>query len=88
MSEKACIKYKQQFFLFSSGEYDEASDVLNDLGYIIKPLMCCEEVSGAVSSLSAGQKYKLLTDHYKPSDNFPFRPVFVAAAINPFSTNR
>ena len=47
----------------SASEYDEATDVvLNDLGCVIKPLMCCEEVSCVVSSLSAGQKYKLLTD--------------------------
>ena len=69
-SERACIVYKQRFFVFSAGEYDKASDVLNDLGYIIKPLMCSEEVSCGVSSLSAGQKFKLLTDH------FPFPRVF------------
>ena len=62
--------------MFSAGEYDEASDVLNNLGYIIKPLMCCEEVSCSVSSLSVGQKYKLLTDHYKASIDVPFPRVF------------
>ena len=56
------MKYKQRFYVFSAGEYDEASDVLNDLGYIIKPLMCCEEVSCAISSLSTGQKYNEATD--------------------------
>ena len=56
LSERACIMYKQRFFVFSAGEYDEASDVLNNLGYSIKPLMCCEEVSCAVSPFSAGQK--------------------------------
>ena len=68
--------YKQDFFVFSVGEYDEASDVLNDFGYIIIPLMCCKEVSCAVSSLNAGQKFKLLTDHDKPSVDFPFPRVF------------
>ena len=73
---------------FSTGEHDqpEASDVLNDLGCIIKPSMCCEEVSHAVSELSAAQKYKLLTDHYKPNADFPFPGVFAVAAIDPFST--
>ena len=65
---------------FSAGEHDElhveASDVLNDLGCVIKPSMRCEEVSRAVSELSAGQKYKLLTDHYKPNADFPFPCVF------------
>ena len=40
----------------STSEYNEATDVvLNDLGCVIKPLMCCEEVSCVVSSFSAGQ---------------------------------
>ena len=74
-SESVSSSYKQRFFVFSAGEYAEVSDVLNDLGYI-KPMMCCEEISCAVCSLSAGQKYKLLTEHYKLSVDFPFPRVF------------
>ena len=76
LSKQNCIKYEQRFFVFSTCEYDEASDVLNNLGHIIKPLMCCEEVSCAARSLSLGQKYKLLTDYYKPSIDFPFPCIF------------
>ena len=65
---------------FIAGEHDEASDVLNNLGYTIKPLMCMEEVFRAVSSLSAGQKYKLLMDYYKPCVDFPFLMFFIATA--------
>ena len=76
--------YKQLFFVFSTGEYDEASDVLNNLGYIIEPLMYSEEVSCGVSSFSAGQKFKLLTIHQVLTS--PFLAFFIAAAIDPFST--
>ena len=54
----------------------DADTVLNDLGLVIKDLMPDSEVSTAVSDLNAGQKYSLLTNHYRPGRNFMFPKTF------------
>ena len=36
----------------------------------------CYEVSTAVSGVIAGQKYSLLTNHYRPGGNFMFPKTF------------
>ena len=54
----------------------DADTVLNDLGLVIKDSMPDSEVSTAVSGLNAGQKYSLLTNHYKPGQNFIFPKTF------------
>ena len=38
--------------------------------------MSADEAAHAVNALSNGEKYKLLTDHFQPSSNFPFPKVF------------
>ena len=54
----------------------DADTVLNDLGLVIKDSIPDSEVSTAVSGLNAGQKYSLLTNHYKPGQNFIFPKTF------------
>ena len=54
---------------------DEDS-VLNDLGLVIKESMTDSEVSTSVAGVNAGQKYTLLTNHYRPGRNFMFPKTF------------
>ena len=49
---------------------------LNDIGSVIKLGMSADEAARAVNVLSNGEKYKLLTNHFQPSANFPFPKVF------------
>lgn len=49
---------------------------LNDIGLAIKLGMSADEAARAVNALSNGKKYKLLTNHFQPSSNFPFPKVF------------
>ena len=48
------------------------SDSVNDLGLILRGAMTDNEVSRAILALTPGQKYTLLTDHFKPSQSFIF----------------
>ena len=59
-----------------SHKSDQSVGLVNDLGFIIKPSMTVNEVCQAVSKLTNGQKYQLLTDHYKPNIGFTFPKAF------------
>ena len=52
------------------------SDSVNDLGLILRGAMTDNEVSRAISDLTPGQKYILLTDNFKPSQSFIFLKVY------------
>ena len=49
---------------------------MNDLGLVIREAMTDSEVSRAVLGLTSGQKYTLLTSHYRPEWNFVFPKTF------------
>jgi len=53
-----------------------AASTLNDIGIVIKEGMSVEEVSHAVSALTPGEKYILLTKHFKPDRRFLFLKVY------------
>ena len=46
------------------------SSSINDLGFVVGKTMTDSEVSSTVSGLTAGLKYTLLTNHYRPGNNF------------------
>ena len=50
----------------------DSDGVVNDIGQVIKESMTDSEVSAVVSGLNAGQKYTLLTNHYRPDRNYVF----------------
>ena len=61
--------------LDSAAPLSQASSVThveNDIGSFIKPSMSVREITDAINNLSNGEKYKLLTDHYKPSSDYVF----------------
>ena len=55
--------------------FQRDSDSINDLGLIFGESMTDSEVSRAISGLTPGQKYSLLTKNYKPGRNFVFPKV-------------
>ena len=48
-----------------------------DLGNIINALMSPEEVDKAINSLTSGQKYTYLTNHFQPSNEYVFPSVYM-----------
>ena len=58
-----------------SSAMDDTVNV-NDVGLIIKESMSNDEVSHAVSALSPGQKYAILTEHYVPGKSFSFPKIY------------
>ena len=52
------------------------SDSLNDIGCVLKPTMSVETVTHTVRSLTARQKYCLLTEHFVPTCSFSFPKTF------------
>lgn len=46
--------------------------------------MSGKEISCSVESLSSGQKYKLLTEHFIPSNSFSFPKVFNSGCYRSF----
>ena len=50
--------------------------IITDSGQVFNDLMTVAEISKAVSDLSLGEKYTLLTNHYRPSRKFKFPKVF------------
>ena len=44
----------------------------DDIGYFIKAGMSSDEVSSCVSAMSAAQKYRLLKQHYTPTNDTVF----------------
>ena len=59
----------------------------NDIGSIMTLSMSTDEVTHSVNSLSDGEKYKLLTDHFQPSSNFLFPNVFSNGCNRHFQHN-
>ena len=57
---------------------------VNDIGVIIKELMTDSGVSTDVLGLTAGQKYTLLSQHYKPGPNFVFPKVVDSGCYRSF----
>ena len=56
-----------------------------DLGCIIKPSMTTlKEVCDAIDELDNGQKYKLLTEHFKPDASFSFPKTFSSGCNRSF----
>ena len=55
---------------------NEHMNCMNDLGLIIGEAVTDSEVSRAVLGLTSGQKYTLLTSHYRPERNFVFPKTF------------
>ena len=58
-----------------SGTTDQGT-YINDLGQIANETMNVVEASEALLSLTASQKYSLLTNHYKPDPKFLFPKIF------------
>ena len=57
-------------------ESTDQGTYINDLGQIGNETMNGVEVSEALLSLIAGQKYSLLTNHYKPAPKSLFPKTF------------
>ncbi|CAG2210996.1 unnamed protein product [Mytilus edulis] len=55
---------------------DEISPYPNDIGSIFRPNMSSMEASSTAMSLNDQQRYNLLTNHFSPSQNYKFKPVF------------
>ena len=53
-------------------ESESSGISVNDLGHIIKPSMTNKEICDAVGKMDSGQKYQLLTEHFKPDVTFNF----------------
>lgn len=60
----------------TAGDVSSESEFVLDLGHIIKSSMDVADVSGAVSKLTNGQRYKLLKEHYRPRADFKFPKTF------------